>query len=299
VSRRADARHRAGPTPNTPGPRAHWVALALTLVIVVVLLGIDAVTHAPGGEHPYTAVATGASAPPSAVLRGGPVVDASGRPGVPLRPGVIALTFDDGPSPYTARILDILERHHVPATFFVIGANVAAHGDQLRRMVADGDEIGVHTFTHDDLSGASAWRERVEVDTTQLAIATETGYLTDLLRLPFSSLISGVTPGQWQAARRASGYRTVFATVDAKDWTRPGVRRIVAAATPRAHNSAIVMLHDGGGNRSQTVAALGRLITELRHRGYRFTTVSHAIGVASPWSPATTGDRLRGDVVTW
>ena len=292
------ARHTLRSRRATPWPRVHWIALAVSIAIVVLLMFVDAVTHSPGGEKPHATVLGSAAPPPPAVLHGGPVVDAGSVNGGPeLRPGVVALTFDDGPSPYTSRILDVLERHHVPATFFVIGANIAGHGDELRRMVADGDEIGVHTFTHVDLSSVSAWRERMELDTTQLAIAAETGYLTDLLRLPFSSLVTDMTPGQWQAVRRADDYRTVFADLDTKDWERPGVGRIVAAATPPGHRGAVIMLHDGGGNRSQTVAALGKLITRLRSRGYRFDTVSHAIGVASPWSPATTGDRWRGTVV--
>ncbi|HEY2297179.1 MAG TPA: bifunctional polysaccharide deacetylase/glycosyltransferase family 2 protein [Jatrophihabitans sp.] len=275
----------------------HWIALAVAIAIVVVLVFVDAVTHSPGGEQPHTTVTGAAAPPPSSVVDGGPVVSSGATAGYRLSPRVAALTFDDGPSPYTAQILDVLERQHVPATFFVIGANIAGHGDELRRMVADGDEVGVHTFTHIDLSGVSAWREEIELDTTQLAIASDTGYLTDLLRLPFSSLTSDMTAGQWQAVQRASGYRTVFADLDTKDWERPGVGRIVAAGTPSRRRGVVIMLHDGGGDRSQTVAALSRLIDRLRARGYRFETVSHAIGVPSPWSRATTGDRWRGTVV--
>ena len=267
------------------------------MLTVFALLFVDAVTHSPGGEHPYQ-LRTGGTPVPARVLAGGPILGGGGssRSLAPAR-HEIALTFDDGPGPYTAQILDVLERHHVPATFFVIGANIAHYGDELRRMVADGDEIGVHTFTHADLSAVPAWRESTELDTTQLAIAAQTGYLTDLLRLPFSSKVADMTPGQWQAVRRAHGYRVVFADLDTRDWARPGVGRIVSAGTPRNGRGAVVMLHDGGGNRSETVAAVDTLITRLQARGYRFVTVSHAIGIASAWSPATAWERWRGTVL--
>jgi cellulose synthase/poly-beta-1,6-N-acetylglucosamine synthase-like glycosyltransferase/peptidoglycan/xylan/chitin deacetylase (PgdA/CDA1 family) len=274
--------------------------LGVGLVLVAILVAFDAITHDPGGEAPHTAASAGALPPvPAAVLRGGPVVDAglarTGGRELPNR--TVALTFDDGPSAYTPQVLDVLERFHVPATFFVIGSNIAGRGDLLRRMVADGDEIGVHTFTHVDIAGEPAWRERIEISSTALAIAAETGYLTDLLRLPFASRTSAMTPAQWAAVQRASGYRTVFADLDTEDWSRPGVAAIVRAATPAGSRGAVVMMHDGGGDRTQTVSALEQLIPALQSRGYRFATVSHAIGVASPWTPASIGERLRGTVL--
>ena len=276
----------------------HWVALAVSLAAVAVLLFVDAVTHSPGGEHPHAEVNGGSEPVPAAVLAGGPVVDSAAAGGSPhLADRVVALTFDDGPGRYTTRVLEVLEKYHVPATFFVIGADIAGHGGTLRRMVADGDEIGVHTFTHADLAASSARRQQLEIDSTELAIAAQTGYLTDLLRLPFSSRTSDMTPAQWTAVRRARGFRSVFTDLDTEDWRRPGVGRIVASGTPEGTRGAVVMLHDGGGDRSQTVAALETLIPRLQARGYRFVTVSHAIGVASPWSRASGWDRARGSVV--
>ncbi len=172
------------------------------------------------------------------------------------------------------------------------------HAGVLRRIVADGGELGLHTYTHSDLASVPAWREHLELDATQLEVAAAVGYRTDLLRLPYSSTVTGLTSGEWQAVTRAGRYRAVFTDLDTKDWSRPGVQAIVRAATPRHGAGAIVMMHDGGGDRSQTVAALERLIPRLRARGYRFETVSHAIGVASPWSPAGLGERLRGSVLS-
>ena len=291
--------HRA-PRARTPAPRAHWLVLGVGLVLVALLIAFDAITHDPGGEAPHNAAATGNLPPvPTPIVHGGPVVDAdlAGTGGTELPARTIALTFDDGPSAYTPKVLGVLERFHVPATFFVIGSNIAGRGDLLRRMVADGDEIGVHTFTHVDVAAEPAWRERMEISSTDLAIAAETGYLTDLLRLPFASETSTMTPAQWAAVKRAAGYRTVFADLDTDDWTEPGVAAIVRAATPTGSRGALVMMHDGGGDRSQTVAALTRLIPALRARGYRFVTVSHAVGVASPWTSADFGERIRGTVL--
>jgi peptidoglycan/xylan/chitin deacetylase (PgdA/CDA1 family)/GT2 family glycosyltransferase len=281
-------------------PRAHWVALVAVLMFMTALLIVAGATAGTLGEHPYTTDA-GSDQPrvPRAVLTGGPILDAT-RPsaaGLRVPDHTIALTFDDGPSRYTPAVLRVLERYDVPATFFVVGAHVGRDAALLRRMVAAGDEIGIHTFSHPDLAGVSSWRESVELSTSQVALAAATGYTTDLLRLPFSSEPSSLTPLEWRAIKRAGRYRVVLADVDTEDWRKPGVASIVAAGTPAAGAGAVVMLHDGGGDRSQTVAALNELIPALRARGYRFTTVSHAIGVGSPWSRATGWQRTRGSIV--
>jgi len=276
------------------------VLLATGLIVLITLLGLAAVTGGTQGENPHRfADRDGGRSVPAAVLDGGAVLDAT-RPevaGRQLPARTIALTFDDGPGPYTAKILDVLERFHVPATFFVIGTQVASRPELLRRIVADGSEVGVHTYTHPDLGAVSAWRERLELDSTQLAIASATGFTTALMRPPFSSTASALTPPEWRAIARAGHYRVVLADLDTRDWSRPGVPAIVAAATPVGDAGAIVMLHDGGGDRSETVAALERLIPALRARGYRFTTVSQGLGVPSPWTRASAWQRLRGTVI--
>lgn len=268
-------------------------------LLVGMLLAFSAFTHAPGGESARGNAPTSMGVGLHAVQAGGPVLDASqARGGAAHTPAHVAvLTFDDGPSEYTPQVLDVLEQYHVPATFFTIGSDIAGRQDVLRRMVRDGDEIGVHTFTHPDLTTASAWRRHLEVSTTGLAIAAATGYVTDLMRLPYSSLTSSITPGEWSAVQDEPGYRVVFADRDTKDWRRPGVAAIVASAMPKGDAGAVIMMHDGGGDRSQTVAALRQLIPTLLSHGYQFETVSHSIGIASPWSQATTWDRVRGSVI--
>ncbi len=279
-------------------PRAHWALLASVLLALAILLALAGFTTHAGAEHSQASATPDVA--PSAVRAGGPVLDATrpDQPGRSLPDHTVALTFDDGPSKWTPEVLDVLERHHVPATFFVIGSNVTAHSALLRRIVRDGDEVGVHTFTHPDLGTVPAWRERLELAETQLAVAAATGYTTDLLRLPYSSVPAALTSGEMQAIRRAGSYRVVLTDLDTRDWARPGVDAIVRAATPRDGRGAVIMLHDGGGNRSQTVAALDRLIPALQARGYNFETISHASGVQSPWQRAGFSQQLRGSVLT-
>ena len=105
-------------------------------------------------------------------------------------------------------------------------------------------------------------------------------------------------PSDWQALRRAVHYRAVFTDLDTEDWAKPGVDKIVAGGIPRGHDGAVVMLHDGGGDRSQTVAALGTLIEELKNRGYTFDTVTSSIGAPSPWHRATMSQRLQGQLAS-
>jgi len=150
-------------------PRSHWVLAIVLLMIVGSLLVVSAYTGGELGEGTATPqVRPGDAGVPAAVRAGGPIVDASrpGSAGVHPPAGSVVLTFDDGPSSWTPQILEVLERHRVPATFFVIGSHVTARPRLLRRMITDGDEIGVHTFTHPDLGGVPAWRERLELDQT-------------------------------------------------------------------------------------------------------------------------------------
>jgi cellulose synthase/poly-beta-1,6-N-acetylglucosamine synthase-like glycosyltransferase/peptidoglycan/xylan/chitin deacetylase (PgdA/CDA1 family) len=278
-------------------PRAHWLLLCVGALAMLVLLIISGYTTGVVGEHPGATPGRGFA--PADILNGGPVLDGDHPhiPGIAARPRTIALTFDDGPSPWTPRILDVLERRHVPATFFQIGNDITRHTDVVRRIVRDGDEIGVHSFTHPELGALPAWRQRLELDSTQLALAAVTGYTTNLLRLPYSSEPDAVTATQMHAIERAHGYRVVLADLDTRDWARPGTAAIVAAATQPVAGGAIIMFHDGGGDRRQTVAALDQVITTWQSRGYTFQTVSHAIGAPSPWQAAGTTQRVRGAIL--
>nr|WP_235215666.1 bifunctional polysaccharide deacetylase/glycosyltransferase family 2 protein [Phaeacidiphilus oryzae] len=286
--------------------RTHWLLMGVLLTALTVALLIQGYTqHMFGVSNDSLAGAQGpAEAVPASVSHGGPVVDASGAAPHSARPRshTIALTFDDGPDPtWTPRILDVLRRNHVHATFFVVGSQVAAHPELVRRIVADGDQIGVHSFTHPDLGDIPSWLARVELSETQLAMAGAADVTTSLLRPPYSSENDAVDDKDWRVMRETGrqGYLTVLTTRDSEDWTRPGVARIVANATPAGPAGEILLMHDAGGDRAQSVAALARLLPELTHRGYRFETVSQSVGMADPVRPAGGFEHFQGVALIW
>ena len=242
-------------------------------------LTVEGYTRGVLGENSSTEPAPGRHAgAPVAVISGGPVIRMAGsRPRSYTMPArTVALTFDDGPDPtWTPKILAVLRHYRVPGTFFLVGAHVASNPGLVQEELRDGDEIGSHTYTHLNLATAG-WREDFELTLTQNALAGTADVRTRLLRMPYSSEPDALTAADWRAAERAGrdGYLVVLANLDTTDWARPGVAHIVAAATPRGRRGAIIMFHDGGGDRAQTVAALPAIITQLRARGYRFTTVT-------------------------
>jgi cellulose synthase/poly-beta-1,6-N-acetylglucosamine synthase-like glycosyltransferase/peptidoglycan/xylan/chitin deacetylase (PgdA/CDA1 family) len=211
----------------------------------------------------------------------------------------IALTFDDGPDPrWTPRIAGELRRLDVPATFFVIGSKVVRHPDLVRSLHRWGFELGNHTFTHVDLASLPVWERRLQISLTETALDAAVAVGTRLIRPPYSSTPAAVTLAQERAyADLASrGYVIVLSDLDGEDWRRPGVGAIVRAATPRSREGGIVLLHDGGGDRSQTLAAVERLVPRLRARSFRLVTVSQLAGL-SPTQVALQArrwDRARG-----
>ena len=286
-------------------PRAHWVLLFLFLVVLLAELSLNGYVRHIGGEGVGPAPVARGGAPAPVAVTGGHAIQRVAADGTVATSGVpdrtIALTFDDGPDPeWTPRILDVLARYGAHATFFEIGSRVNDHPELSRRLVAAGNEIGVHTFTHIDMGAAPAWQRRIELTLTSNAIAAATGRAPALLRPPYASEPDAVTGPAYAAMRQAggAGYLVVLADLDTEDWRRPGVPAIVQAATPAAGAGAVVMMHDSGGDRSQTVAALAVLLPRLQAQGYRFTTVSAALGLpGSP--PATFGQRLRGQALRW
>ena len=282
-------------------PTVHWALLGAVLLVLVAALLISGVVNGQVGEgaHAPRSKAGNGSVPP-AVVSGGPVLDPTKpeEPGLSIPRRHVVLTFDDGPTEYTEEILDLLQARGVPATFFVVGARAADRPDLIRRMHAEGHEVGVHTFTHVNAANVSPRRLRLELDQSQLAIVAATGHTTSLLRLPYSSSVDGIGPADWAAIRASGNYRVVYADLDTRDWARPGVETIVQAGLPADGRGAIVMLHDGGGDRSQTVAALDRLITELQSRGYVFDTATEAVGLSSPWHPTAGVQRLQGELMS-
>ncbi len=217
--------------------------------------------------------------------------------GLPAR--TVALTFDDGPdSTWTPRVLAVLAREHVPATFFIVGTRAAQHPELVRRVLAQGSEVGAHTWSHADLSNSPGWRRNLELSLGQLGLEGSAGVSSALLRPPYSSGPDALTPADARviASSARAGYVTVLADRDAQDWMRPGVPRIVQAASPSGTAGVIVLMHDAGGDRSQTVTALPLIIDRYRQAGFRFTTVSAALGLPTRAadSPVHGGRRLLG-----
>jgi peptidoglycan-N-acetylglucosamine deacetylase len=180
----------------------------------------------------------------------------------------IALTFDDGPGPYTPKILAILDRRHVPATFFEVGVLERYFHGSTAAIVADGDAIGDHTEGHAAMSRLSVAGQRSQLLSDALAVQRRGAHFPRLFRPPY---------GLWNRTTLAllRRYRMLMVlwTVDTGDYRRPGVNAIVRTALDGARPGAIILLHDAGGERSQTVKALPRIIAGLRRRGYRLVTV--------------------------
>ncbi len=216
----------------------------------------------------------------------------------------VALTFDDGPDPrWTPQIADVLRAAHVPATFFVVGSEVSRQPNVIRRLVLDGNEVGNHTFTHVALSNGPEWQRRLQLQLSEAAIVGVTGRYTRLIRPPYSATSDAITPSQeTDLARLANNrYLIVLADFDSEDWKRGPVATIVHKASPPGTTGGIVMFHDGGGDRSRTVAAVRELIPRLRARGFRFVTVSELAGLKPAFvqPSASTWERRRGEAFAW
>jgi peptidoglycan/xylan/chitin deacetylase (PgdA/CDA1 family) len=186
---------------------------------------------------------------------------------------VVALTFDDGPSEFTGQVLDILRRNRVRASFFVIGQSIAGREALLRRELDQGNVIGNHTFTHINTAGAGPEVAR-QLDDTTAAIKKATNFTPCLFRPPFGS-----KSGQSLALARSKGMQTVEWDVDTSDYERPASFNIVQRVLGGAKPGSIVLMHDGGGPRDQSVAALPKIIKGLRAKGYSFVTLDELLGV--------------------
>ncbi|MCA1840504.1 MAG: polysaccharide deacetylase family protein [Actinomycetota bacterium] len=184
-------------------------------------------------------------------------------------PPTVALTFDDGPNPNTTPpIIDILDRAGIKATFFTVGRMVQRFPDLVRRELGDGMTIGDHTFGHTRLAGLPADRVRGELQRTIDQLGPLGAHVT-LMRPPDGSFDASTIE-----VAKSMGLRTVVWSVDSKDWSKPGVDAIVRRVVDSVHPGSIILMHDGGPDRSQTVAALPRIIDELRARGYSFTAMA-------------------------
>jgi cellulose synthase/poly-beta-1,6-N-acetylglucosamine synthase-like glycosyltransferase/peptidoglycan/xylan/chitin deacetylase (PgdA/CDA1 family) len=284
-------------------PPAHWFVLGLFLGTLILLLLAEGLTvHTTGTSgtpSPLPGDRSSALHTDKALFVAGP----DGRL-VPRENQVrrrVALTFDDGPDPrWTPEIADTLSRLDVPATFFAVGEHVVEHPGVVAELHRDGFELGNHTFSHADLSAAGRLRD-LQISLTESAISGAAGVRPRFVRPPYSATPAAVDRDQERdfAEIAARGYVIALANYDAEDWRRPGVDEIVRNATPPGKRGGVILMHDGGGDRSETVAALKRLVPELRARGFKFVGLNSLLGATRSQTdpPATPSQRIRGDML--
>lgn len=194
----------------------------------------------------------------------------------------VALTFDDGPHErYTPQILDILKDHGVPATFFVIGKNVLKNPEISDRAYREGHEIGVHTFSHPNVNNISDFEYEYELSLTQRVVQNVTGRSTLLFRPPGGVDVYNQVSEEFTPLLKAQehGYTVVGELMDPLDWLKPPADSILNTVLDGVESGNVILLHDSGGDRSQTVSALPRIIEELQGRGYEFVLVSDLLGM--------------------
>lgn len=294
------------PSRPQPSPSARFrrrrLAAALVVVAIALVLAI-VLSSSSGGRAGVRSAGTGSShaathpAEPvldtqeleqkavSSVLAYTPFVRAGGTRGHD-----IALTFDDGPGPYTPEVLDVLEREHVPATFFVIGEELRYFSASTAREIKHGFVIGDHTETHPMLAQLSAHDQHEELFEQAARIELLGGPRPTLFRPPYGSFDKTTFDLLHQMHMLM-----VLWTVDTNDYQQPGVEVIVHNALEGAKPGAIILMHDAGGNRSQTVAALPTIIQSLRRRGYRLVTVPQLLKDDPPPAGQPLPTNLSGD----
>jgi peptidoglycan-N-acetylglucosamine deacetylase len=202
----------------------------------------------------------------------------------------VAMTFDDGPSAEnTPRLLEMLKQRNIKATFFLIGQNAAANPEIVKRILADGNEIGNHSWTHPQLSKLSDDRVTAEITKTQDAIKEATGFTPTLLRPPYGA----ITARQREWIENRFGLNIILWSVDPFDWKRPGASVITQRILSQARPGAIILSHD---IHKQTVDAMPATLDGLIAKGYKFATVSELIAMNKPKpppSPASGDQRPR------
>jgi peptidoglycan-N-acetylglucosamine deacetylase len=210
-------------------------------------------------------------------------------------PGSVVLTFDDGPNPeYTQKILDILKREGVKATFFVIGLQSIAHPSTIRRIVNEGHELGNHTFTHPDLTKLPDFLVRLEINATQRLLQVLTGKSVVLMRPPYAADDMGDSTEEAHVLELVTGmgYTAIGANLNPEDWRGTPAKDIIEHVVREAEagKGSVIELHDAGGDRNPTVEALPALIETLRGMGFQFVQASQlARGATEP------SDQIVGD----
>ena len=275
------------------------VGAAVALVVVVwVLFGLSSMGGGGGVSGPNNAAATGIA---EAISGSSPIAvqaaeDTRERRGIDhvlsytsfvaaggYAKREIALTFDDGPGPFTPQVLATLERLHVPATMFIVGRVLKDFGTEFPQELADGLAIGDHTQDHLPMATLSRRDQVSEILTQATAIRSYGAAFPRLFRPPYGSL-SRTTLAVTKKLRML----IVLWTIDTSDYRQPGVSAIVDSVLSGARPGAIVLMHDAGGQRSETIAALPIIVHALRRRGYDLVTVPRLMADDPP-PPSTQG----------
>lgn len=192
----------------------------------------------------------------------------------------VALTFDDGPSAAnTPRVLDILRNHGAHGTFFVVGESVNRNAGILSRAVSEGNEIGVHTWSHIKMTGSSSERINSEVSRSIDAITAATGQAPRLIRPPYGAVNASIVNSMFESY----GLTSVLWDVDTRDWQHPGVDVVVSRAVGNARSGSIILVHD---IHASTLAALEGIVTGLQARGFKLVTVSELMALAKHYAGA-------------
>ena len=236
------------------GAKQRMRKLLLRYLVILISMGIVSCFVSPTTLHAAT---------------NSPLVIYHGNSGLPE----IALTFDDGPNPdYTPQVLATLEQYHVKATFFCVGRLIAQYPDLVKAEYADGHVIGNHSWSHPNLGLLSSNEVATQLRQTSDIIQQTLGVPPTFFRPPY-----GVFNTTVLTQANLMGLTTIIWNDEARDWLMPGIDVISSRILGLASNGAIILLHDGGGNRYQTVKALPTIITTLRAKGYNFVTLQQMV----------------------
>ena len=191
----------------------------------------------------------------------------------------IAMTFDDGPAEkLTPQLLDLLAKHHIKATFFIIGENAAEYPDIVTRAAREGHEIANHSWSHPNLGQMSDERVRRQLRQTDDVIKKATGKRPTLMRPPYGS----ITSHQRQWIHEEFGYQIILWDVDPLDWKRPGPAAVTNRIVRQTRPGSIVLSHD---IHPGTIEAMPDTLDQLEQKGFKFVTVSELIAMAKPETP--------------
>ena len=258
------------------GGRVRQVQIVCVAIVLLVAVTLFDAPPSSADESPATPSGLTSSADPDEEpAKPDPAELPEAEPTVSPKPAdqpggkVIYLTFDDGPSPaHTRRILDLLDEHDATATFFQLGEAAASHPELTRAVVAQGHALGSHTWNHRDLRTLSRRAVSRQITRTSAVLGRISGRPVTCLRPPY-----GAKNARVKAVIRSKKLAMKLWDIDPRDWKKPGAAVIARRVVSHAHSGGVSLMHDGGGNRAQSVKALERILEVLGKKGYRFESL--------------------------